>query len=346
MSECQLRSSSFERIFVIERVEETTRDKVDGFIDNNDELATEELEPKYKREFRRKTIHMVTRSQNGSLPSPKIHLNPLRPMYTGGEQVTVRCEPPNSKEVQKIQFYKDGIVIDRDKDLHRDDSYTVSMYGHEAAGDFSCAYWVKIQERDLKSNISEKVTIKTEGFTTPLSTTLTSTVTEAKTSKDPISTTTRLTTEHLHADNISTLAVQELIYTIGGAGLFILVVTISLVLLRTCRKGKSKYHEPAPFPVQANNSASNLRLHQINASVPDSENESTWPQNAVSLQDNEDAAQIHTYCEIDPFLPTLPAMRSTSPSVQLPQSSALAYSTVQAVPLLPTVYQRNLQPNH
>ncbi|XP_075425265.1 uncharacterized protein LOC142465180 isoform X2 [Ascaphus truei] len=93
-------------------------------------------------------------------PSPSISLSPSRSVYIRGESVTVTCSFPGGSAVTGIRFYREGKEIPREKTPGRGATYVISTSAQEAAGRYTCGYWVETYGRRILSFLSNEVMIR------------------------------------------------------------------------------------------------------------------------------------------------------------------------------------------
>ncbi|KAM3936748.1 Fc receptor-like protein 5 [Leptodactylus fuscus] len=88
--------------------------------------------------------------------SPSIVLNPLFPVYTTGESISIKCLPPDGSEVIHIQYFKnDKLFYTTLEKL-----YVISSLSLEKEGRYSCGYMSNLHGRQIFSKPSQSLSIR------------------------------------------------------------------------------------------------------------------------------------------------------------------------------------------
>ncbi|KAE8633782.1 hypothetical protein XENTR_v10002091 [Xenopus tropicalis] len=90
-------------------------------------------------------------------PSPSISLRPSRLEYTRDESIDVICIPPQSYPVRGIRYYKETSEI---YSINMPQIQTSFPVPRNAAGDYTCGYWIESGGNKILSFSSDIVTVR------------------------------------------------------------------------------------------------------------------------------------------------------------------------------------------
>ncbi|XP_069820281.1 platelet glycoprotein VI-like isoform X2 [Dendropsophus ebraccatus] len=97
------------------------------------------------------------------LPSPAIHLEPSRSVYSMGESVTLVCSHPKNRGVRRIAFYKKGNIQPLKEG--EENTYVISTSEKEIAGGYSCNYCLDVHGKLIPSPASGYITVNVSVLT-------------------------------------------------------------------------------------------------------------------------------------------------------------------------------------
>ncbi|XP_069820279.1 platelet glycoprotein VI-like isoform X1 [Dendropsophus ebraccatus] len=252
------------------------------------------------------------------LPSPAIHLEPSRSVYSMGESVTLVCSHPKNRGVRRIAFYKKGNIQPLKEG--EENTYVISTSEKEIAGGYSCNYCLDVHGKLIPSPASGYITVNVSVLTSQatVTTIIQETLAPDKTSKTSSTETFSPTQNNKVTRSASHSKAQSLTYIFGGGLILIIVFVLVHIFFRiyVTRNGK-KEGSVVELPAAESDLHSGHNLK--NPVKP-----SLYP---TEFQEMETE---HYYSEI-----TLPIVKGTPPIVTL-------YSTAKAIDPLPSVYQTNL----
>ncbi|KAM4707009.1 Fc receptor-like protein 5 [Discoglossus pictus] len=112
-----------------------------------------------KREIQSQPSSYVTVNVIDPPPAPLFTLSPQHSVYISGENVTGTCHPPDRSAVNMIKFYKESHEIPQVALHGKEDTYIISTSAQEAAGKYSCVYWIINAGRKIQSQPSRSLMI-------------------------------------------------------------------------------------------------------------------------------------------------------------------------------------------
>ncbi|XP_033026184.1 Fc receptor-like protein 5 [Lacerta agilis] len=90
-----------------------------------------------------------------------LSLNPLNPVYTHGEQITLHCSVPDGREAAGYTFYKE-LQGQTSEELPRKElaiPHKALRVGEDTAGNYSCAYSIRLEEKEIRSPRSNIISV-------------------------------------------------------------------------------------------------------------------------------------------------------------------------------------------
>ncbi|XP_053218828.1 uncharacterized protein LOC128400559 isoform X3 [Podarcis raffonei] len=104
------------------------------------------------------------------LPTPDfplpatLSLNPLNPVYTHGEQITLLCSVPDGREAARYTFYKE-LQGQASEGFPRNElmiPHKALHVGEDTAGNYSCAYSIRLENKEIQSPRSNIISVVME----------------------------------------------------------------------------------------------------------------------------------------------------------------------------------------